>query len=502
MQEQSITEAELELQLIEDIGRFTHNPRGYIHYAFPWGEEHTDLEDEKPRTWQLNIADIIGEHFRNEATRYEPCQIAVSSGHGIGKSALIGMVSKWALDTFEDTRIVCTANTEPQLRTKTVPEVTKWSHLSHTDHWFKPTATALISTALKPIPHDKSWRMDFMPWSKDRPESFAGLHNKRKRIVVIMDEASAIDDVIWETVEGALTDEYTEIIWIAFGNPTRNVGRFRECFRKFKKYWYTMHIDSRDVEGTNKKLFERWAEQYGEDSDFFRVRCMGQFPHQSLYQLFSTKDVDRAWGAHLREEQYNFAPLILSLDNAWSGEDEGVIAMRQGLYFDILETFPKNDNDIQVATRLAHYEDTLKADGVNIDGGYGTGVVSAGRTWGRHWNLIWFSDKSGRVDCINKRAEMYIEARDWLKDGGVIPKDQTLYDEMIQAENLTRMDGKFQIPAKEDVKEILGWSPGRLDALGLTHALPIAKKTNRATIEAQMQANRDYNPMTERLKRK
>ena len=66
-------------------------------------------------------------------------------------------------------------------------------------------------------------------WNKNNTEAFAGLHNQGKRIVVVFDEASAIDDTIWEVTEGALTDSDTEILWLAFGNPTRNTGRF-DCF--------------------------------------------------------------------------------------------------------------------------------------------------------------------------------------------------------------------------------------------------------------------------------
>ena len=126
--------------------------------------------------------------------------------------------------------------------------------------------------------HAKTWRADFVPWSEHNTEAFAGLHNKGKRIVLIFDEASAIADKVWEVAEGALTDEGTEIIWIAFGNPTRNVGRFRECFRRFKHPVEGRQIDSRTVEGTNKEQIAKWAADYGEDSDFFKVRVRGMFP--------------------------------------------------------------------------------------------------------------------------------------------------------------------------------------------------------------------------------
>jgi hypothetical protein len=73
-----------------------------------------------------------------------------------------------------------------------------------------------------------------MTWTEHNTEAFAGLHNKGKRIVVIYDEASKIADKVWEVTEGALTDDQTEIIWLAYGNPTQNTGRFRECFGKHR----------------------------------------------------------------------------------------------------------------------------------------------------------------------------------------------------------------------------------------------------------------------------
>src|SRR5690606_34243518 len=104
--------------------------------------------------------------------------------------------------------------------------------------FFTVTATAYFS---KDPTRERTWRIDAVPWSEKNPEAFAGLHNKGKRLLMIMDEASAILDVIWETAEGALTDSDTEIIRLAFGNPTRNIGRFRECFAggRFAPYWRT-----------------------------------------------------------------------------------------------------------------------------------------------------------------------------------------------------------------------------------------------------------------------
>jgi hypothetical protein len=483
-----------EIQLIEDIGSFTLDPVGYAYYAFPWGEKGPLARHAGPRDWQVDILSAIRDHLQNPDTRFQPCQISVASGHGIGKSALIGMLIKWALDTCPDTRIVCTSNTDTQLKTKTVPEVTKWARTAITADWFTTTATAIYSNENK---HEKSWRCDFVPWSKDNSEAFAGLHNEGKRIVVIYDEASGIDDKIWEVTEGALTDENTEIIWIAFGNPTRNVGRFRECFRRFKKYWISRNIDSRDVPGTNKSFFDRLVEQYGEDSDIVRIRVKGQFPSQSARQLYNQVDLDEAFGRHLRPEQYSFAPKIIAVDPAWEGDDAFVIGMRQGLHFQILAEYAKNDNDIEMAQRIAAFEDEHEADLVLIDGGYGTGIVSAGRTMRRKWQLVWFNGKSGRLDCVNKRAEMYLNVADLLKDGLAIPKDQELYDEMLSVETLPQLDGKFKLPPKEIQKDVLGRSPNKMDCLAISTASPVVAKIKKVS----QNGGNKYNPVIDRLKR-
>jgi len=471
---QQLTAEQLEDQLIEDIAGFTHDPYGYACYAFPWGEKETPLENESgPREWQKEVLNEIGDHLQNPETRHQPLQIARSSGHGIGKSALFGMVVDWAMDTCEDTRIIVTANTDGQLKSKTVPEVIKWRNMSITEHWFNSTATAIYSNQPK---HDKSWRCDFLPWSKDNTEAFAGLHNKGKRIVILFDEASAIDDVIWEVIEGALTDEDTEIIWIAFGNPTRNTGRFRECWRQHSKDWSTKKIDSRTVPGTNKVKIKKWEESYGVDSDWFRVRVRGEFPNASASQFIPTELIERNRGSHLNSHQYDFAPVILTCDPAWWGDDDIVIGYRQGLHHRVLETFKKNNNDVVVANKLARYEDEHNADAVFIDMGYGTGIYSAGTTMGRSWQLVAFSSESGRKDCYNKRAEMLVSIKEWLEAGGVLDPDDELYEELIALETMPTMDGKFKFPPKADMKKVIGRSPNKLDQLGLTFAFPVVKK--------------------------
>ena len=477
---------------IDHVLGFQHDPLGYVQQAFPWGEPGELADAPGPREWQADVLRRIGEHLQDPATRFKPLRIARASGHGIGKSGLIGMLIKWGLDTMVDTRIVVTANTENQLRTKTWPEVCKWARLAETSDWMKATATSVHSADPEA---EKSWRADAIPWSENNTEAFAGLHNKGRRIILIFDEGSAIADRVWEVAEGALTDENTEIIWLAFGNPTRNTGRFRECFRRYRHLWDHAQIDSRTVEGTNKDYLDELVATYGPDSDIVKVRVRGQFPSMSAKQFIGTEDVDAARSRHLRPEQYNFAPKILTCDPAWEGDDPLEIGLRQGLHFRILRSMPKNDNDLQVAAILAQLEDEHGADAVFVDAGYGTGIVSAGRTQGRNWQLVWFSAGSTKAGYKNKRAEMWGDARDWLKAGGAIdPNDDVLYQDLIGPETVATMDGTIQLESKKDMKKRGLPSPGRGDALALSFAFPVTAGMKGFAARTRDRGRREHNP--------
>lgn len=487
---------DIDLDIINQAALSQYDPLSWANFAWDWG--YGELKGlTGPREWQCDIFTEIKNHLANPESRYQPLQIAVASGHGIGKSAGMGMISNWAMSCFDDARIVTTANTDTQLKTKTVPEISKWFRLSITSHWFDVQATSI---KVKDAKHKDSWRQDFVPWSEHNTEAFAGLHNKNKIIVVLFDEASKIHDKVWEVTEGALTDENTIIIWIVFGNPTLNSGRFRECFRKFRHRWITKQIDSRTVPGTNKQKIAQWEQDHGEDSDFFKIRVRGQFPSQSAMQFIGGEDVDAARGRELRKDQYDFAPVILTCDPAWSGDDELVIAKRQGLRFEVLKTIPKNDNDMHVANLLMRLEDEHQADAVFVDGGYGTGIISGGRTLGRDWHIVWFGAASSDPGYLNKRAEMWKLARDWLKSGGAIDKnDDELYQDLIGPETVPRMDGKIQLESKKDMKDRGLPSPNRGDALALSFAMPVVKKP-RSAIErlahgAVNNNNREYDPL-------
>lgn len=497
----------LEQQLIDDMASFQHDPHGFVLYAFPWDKE--PLKSHKIEDWQERLLKGLGERLRSGSIkdasgvfRYvgEAIKEARRSGHGIGKSALVSWIILWALSTFEDTKGIVTANTDTQLKTKTWPELAKWYALFIAKHWFTLTATSIFSNAKG---HEKTWRFDAIPWSEHNTEAFAGLHNKGKRVVLIFDEASAIADPIWEVSEGALTDAETEIIWLAFGNPTRNNGRFHDCFNALRHRWGHESIDARTVSLTNKAQIEKWREDHGEDSDFFRVRVRGVEPNASADQFIPSDIVEAARGRQLPLGSYDFAAVIIAVDPKYSGSDEFVIFKRQGLASWQLGVYTEGtDNDARMAGIIARLEDEHKADAVFIDFGYGTGIHSAGRQMGRTWTLVQFGSGSPDPQYLNLRAYMYAMTKQWLKEGGCIPNDDQLCTELKSPEGYVvqtgKNAGKIYLESKEDMKARGIPSPNRADALALTFAFPVLPKNNNDLPQGGGKLLHDYDPLEER----
>lgn len=462
--------------LAEDIASFTHDPLGYAVYAFPWGVKGTPLADsEGPREWQCAQLEDIGQHLSNPNTRFAPYRDATASGHGIGKSADIGMIVCWALDTHEDCRVVVTANTEPQIRTKLWPEILKWRNLSITRDWWKVTKTGIFSV----IPgYEESWRADSLTWTEHNTEAFAGLHNAKKRIVVIFDEASKIADKVWEVTEGALTDEDTEIIWLAYGNPTQNTGRFRECFGKHRNLWNSRQIDSRSVEGTNKPYLQSIVDTYGEDSDIAKVRVLGQFPSASSMQFISSTVVSNA------RERAVFAdpgePLMMGVDVARFGDDRTTIYFRRGKDARSIPPIKMSQVDtMTLASRIAELNRDHRPLFICVDeGGIGAGVVDRLRQMRLPVVGVQFGAKplgavklGEGVRVANRRAEIWSIMREWL-NSGMIPDDQELADDLIGVEYGFNARDEILLEKKEHMKDRGLASPDDGDGLALTFAVP------------------------------
>lgn len=476
-----------QLELIDQIARCRRDPLRFVVMAFPWGEGEL-VDHTGPDAWQRDILCQV----RDGLSIDEALRVAVASGHGIGKSALVSWLILWAISTCTDTRGVVTANTEQQLKGKTWAELAKWFRLCITQHWFELTATALFS---RDPAHEKTWRIDVVAWSERNTEAFAGLHNQGRRILLVMDEASAIPDSIFEVSEGALTDKQTEIMWFCFGNPTRTIGRFRECFGRFKHRWITRQIDSRSVKITNKQQLQQWIDDYGEDSDFARVRVRGVFPRAGSLQFISGDIVDRAM--HTEPMATLYDPLVLSVDVARFGDDASVIAFRRGRDAQSVpaQSFRGMDT-MALAARVAALIAERQPDAVFVDEtGVGGGVVDRLRQLGHDVIGVNFgaganSDPDGER-YANHRAECWGRMRQWLKSGGSIENDPDLRQDLEGVEYGYDLQGRILLEKKELMKKRGLASPDRGDALALSFAHPVAKK---AVAFGQTKILHEYNP--------
>ncbi len=461
--------------LVQDLGKLALDPYRFVLWAFPWGEPGELANSVGPESWQIQILQSIRDGL---LTANQAIQLATTSGHGIGKSALVAWITLWAISTCPDTRGVVTANTENQLRTKTWVELAKWYRLFIARDLFEFSATRLCS---RDPEHADTWRIDMVPWSERNVEAFAGLHNKGRRILVIFDEASAIPDNIWETTEGALTDEDTEILWCVFGNPTRNTGRFRECFPGGRHHtvWKTFKVDSREISFTNKKQIEQWASTYGDDSDFFRVRVKGEFPRVGAMEFISRAMAEEAGAREL--EASPFDALVMGVDVARFGDDETVIVFRRGRDGKSIPAIRLAKADTMlVAGKVAELATQHSVDAIFVDGGgVGGGVIDRLRQlrfpvievqFGAKPDGVNLEDPSTR--CANKRAEIWCAMRDWLR-GGCIPDDRHLIEQLSGVLYGFNADQAIQLERKEDMKKRGMASPDWADALAVTFAYPV-----------------------------
>lgn len=463
-----------EERLQDSIAQFAGDPVGFVWYAFPWGEG--DLKDQEPDTWQIKLLEDIRDGLEVDFEAVQ--QHARSSGHGIGKTAIVAWIILWSMSVRPHIAGVVTANTMQQLTKKTWRELAIWHKRLINSHWFEWTATRF-----QHVDHKETWGFDAVPWTEHNSEAFAGTH--AKYVTVIYDEASAIVDIIWEVTEGAMTTD--RAMWFAFGNPTRPVGRFRACFGKNKHRWSTATIDSRTCRMTSKEKIKEWEEDHDEDSDFMRVRVRGEFPRFGTANLISSEDVDKGRKLSMALDEYVFFPKAFGVDVARYGGDESVITYRQGRKVHYQRCF-YGLNNIQLAARVA---EAFKKEGsvgvIFVDEiGVGAGVLDYLRALGLPAIGVNAGAKA-RNDKLyyNTRAEMWDTMAKWTQLAIDIPDDPTLAEQMSSLEYFYDLKERIQLEKKEDFKKRMPdiGSPDRAESLALTFAQPVTAHLAQDSVE-------------------
>lgn len=457
-----MSRADAEAELKRSCVELANDPLGFTMFMYPWGSGQL-AEWDGPDAWHKEVFACIREYL--ESDTQDPLCIAVASGHGAAKTAFIAWLIRWFMSCRAHPQVVCTANTESQLNTKTWRELAKWHKLGLNQHWFEWTATQYYLKA-----HPETWKANAIAWSENNSEAFAGTHEES--VLVVYDEASKISDKIWEVTDGIFTTKKN--IWVVVGNGTRNLGRFYDCFHKNRKYWRCWNIDSRTCKAANKTYLDRLIEQYGgEHTDEAKIRVLGEFPEKSSGQLISTTAVEKA--QKHQAEGWNHAPKIMGVDIARYGDNQSEIAIRQGRKTFPIIRVPKGDL-MQQAHFIADQIRTQFPALTCVDGaGMGAGVVDKLRELGFSVMDVNGGNQSLNPRFLNKRAEMYWEMKEHIENGECeLPPDRELKEHLTATGYSYTDKGRIRLDRKEDIQAEYGFSPDKADALSLTFAFPVS----------------------------
>lgn len=472
------------------------DPLKFVMYVYPWGKAGTPLEHFKgPRKWQCEDLDEIGQHIADNKNAMELGVIpsmfrkGTASGRGPGKSAYLSWVEHWFMSTRLGSTTIVTANTEPQLKTRTFAEISKWLTMAINGHWFESTVLSVrpakwFEEALK-----RDLKIDTgyyyaqgQLWSEDRPDAFAGVHNPNG-VMVVMDEASGIPNSIFAVTEGFFTEPTPNRYWFVYSNPRRNSGAFYDLFHVegARQRWRHRNIDIRGVEGIDPAMAEGLIAQHGIDHDVVRVEVLGQFPKQGARQFIPNEAVHNAQHRDLITDIG--APLIMGVDIARFGDDYSVARFRQGP--DARSIPPvkwKGMDTVASADQVARLIDTYNPDGVCIDAGQGTGVIDILRNRKYKVSEIWFGSKSDQPEWANKRTEMYASVREWLP-GGCLDNSSDLFTDFtaVEYDYFGKAKDQVVLESKESLKDRIGRSPDDGDALALTFAKRFARRDAHAS---------------------
>jgi hypothetical protein len=471
----AISNSETEVQLWKDIANFYADPLGFVMYAYPWGKPGILEKHDGPDTWQREFLSELGKQVRERKfdglSPVSPIRMVISSGHGVGKTVLCAWLTHWILSTRPRARGTITANTYTQLSTKTWAGVQSWSRLLINRHWFRVTGEMMYFEGQK-----DSWAVSAQSCKEENSEAFAGQHAADSTSFYIFDEASAIPEKIWEVAEGGLTDGQPMIF--ACGNPTRNTGKFhRISFGNERERWIRFSVDSRKSKFTNKQQIKEWIDDYGEDSDFVRVRVRGECPRAGSSQLIPS-DVVAACRKY-KAEGFTSLPKILACDPARFGDDRTVIGIRQGRQFRVLAKLRGVDT-VFTANRVIDFIEKEGPDAIVIDGdGLGAGVVDQlnNRSYGRRLHEFHGGAKPDDGDkYYNKRAEVWGLMSDWLKAGAEIPDDPEIEVDLTGPQYGYSSKSQIQLERKEDQKSRGLASPDLGDTLAMTFAVKVAAR--------------------------
>lgn len=418
-------------------------------------------------------------------------KVSVRSGHGIGKSAVLSWAALWFMITQpsgdETLRIPCTAPSSHQLFDILWPEISRWRDLidpsfrNHLDWnqdrmWIKGKRDARYAVA-------RTAR-------KEKPEALAGFHGSH--VLFIIDEASGVDEAIFETAEGALSTAGARIIMTS--NPTRTDGYFYRSQTSDREFWTCLNYSSVDSPLVDELFVTKMAKRYGDNSSVYRVRVLGEFPEAGDNTIIPLNLLEAAVG---RDVQYPNSPIIAGVDVARFGSDSTAIVTRRGGEILHAEEFYNKDL-METCGRVMHLHQKNKFEKIYVDSiGLGAGVADRLKELGAPVIPVQVSELAAYKEKYSRmRDELWFQGREFFDNKNCTIPDTEIMKKLIAELSIVTYTytsgGKLLAESKEQLKGRLGKdgaSPNLADAFNLTHCQGGKYQERRRAVQVEVQSS-------------
>lgn len=455
-----------------------HDPLKYVRAVWPWKKAGTPLEHESgPKPWQAQFLRDLGAHTQrrgfNGRDPVQPVKMAISSGVGPGKTALLAWVLHWLMDTRPDCKCRVTANTATQLETVTWAEVQKWGQSKLTADRWTMMAETMYATGDR-----VNWFAVRTTCAPENAQAFAGWHNRRSATANFYDEGGTIPEEIFEKGRGIEVDG--EPFQFIFGQCSRRNGQLhRAVFGSERDSWDHRVIDGYEVVTSDvvRTLYREWEETYGgPDSDFCRVHIRGLPPNADELQFIGG---DVVYGAQTRvADALPDEPLVCGVDVSGGGSAWTVCWFRHGpdarSIPPIRITGERSRDRQHVVSMLAQALQDHQPHAMFIDSAFGAVIVQRLNDLG--FGQVYetnFGGPSPDEHQANQRAYQWQLMKDWLKRGAIPAKDERLANDLTGPGFHLNAKNKLVLESKESMQKRGIASPDSGDALSLTFAQPV-----------------------------
>lgn len=468
-----------EQELEKAVADYYADPLGFVMAAWPWGVPGGPLAnaagpDKNQRKFLIDLGKQIKARQFDGHTAVDPIRMAISSAHGTGKSTLGAWLAWFILSTRPMSVGTATAGTYDQLERVTWADIMHWGRMCFTAHWFDIQASGIYAKDPKLA---EKWKLTPKTAAAERAQTFAGQHAHNSTSWYLFDEASEIHDKVWETAYGGLTDG--EPMFFCWGQMIRNSGEFfNACFGDGgAKRWDSRVWSGLDSAFTNKTYIEEIRQDWGEESDYWRIRVLGLPPRASELQFIGQDLIDKA-----RKRDHTplpDEPLVWGFDAANGGSARFCLWARRGLdASSIPPIFMPGDTprDVVVGKIIELMSDQRpgrRAAALFGDQAFGAVILQRVRDSG-YTNVfeVNFGDTSFDKHYLNRRAEMWGRMKEWL-NLGAIPDDPKIYQPFMDP-GFRHRAGRLVLESKADMAKRGVRSPDGPDACCLTFAQPVA----------------------------